>query len=77
MTTFERIQKIIVDHLGVAPEQVTLGTSFIDDLGADSLDEVELLMAVEEEFDVYADEAELEKVKTVGDAVSIMDGLLA
>lgn len=77
MTTFERIQKIIVDHLGVDPEQVALGASFIDDLGADSLDEVELLMAVEEEFDVFANEAELEKVKTVGDAVSMIDGLLA
>lgn len=77
MSTFERIQKIIVDHLGIDPEKVTLGASFADDLGADSLDEVELLMAVEEEFDVYANENELEKVKTVGDAVSIMDRMLA
>lgn len=77
MSTFERIQKIVVDYLGVDPEKVTLDADFVADFGADSLDEIELLMAVEEEFDVYVAEGELEKVKTVSDAVSLIDGMLA
>lgn len=73
MSTFERIQKIVVDHLGVAPERVTLEASFVDDLDADSLDEIELVMAVEVEFDLYLEEGDLTNIKTVSDAVSLVE----
>jgi acyl carrier protein len=64
------VQKIIVDQLGVNPEEVTLEASFIDDLGADSLDIVELIMAFEEEFDLDIPDADAEKIGTVQDVVS-------
>ena len=60
---------IIVEQLGVDPEEVKLESSFIDDLGADSLDIVELIMALEEEFDLEIPDKEAEKIATVGDAV--------
>ncbi len=66
---FERIKKIIVDKLGVDDSQVTLEASFVDDLGADSLDIVELIMALENEFDIEIPDDDAEKITTVNDAV--------
>ena len=67
---FEKVKGIIVEQLGVADTAVTLEASFIDDLGADSLDIVELVMALEEEFDIEIPDADAEKVVTVGDGVN-------
>lgn len=66
---FEKVKGIIVEQLGVAEASVTMEASFIDDLGADSLDIVELIMALEEEFDTEIPDADAEKVVTVGDVV--------
>ena len=66
---FEKVKAIIVDQLGVGEDEVTLEASFIDDLGADSLDLVELVMALEEEFDLEVPDEDAEKLVTVGDAV--------
>ena len=66
---FEKVKEIIVEQLGVADTAVTLEASFIDDLGADSLDIVELIMALEEEFDIEIPDADAEKVVTVNDVV--------
>ena len=65
----EKVKGIIVEQLGVAETAVTMEASFIDDLGADSLDIVELIMALEEEFDIEIPDADAEKVVTVGDVV--------
>ena len=65
----EKVKAIIVEQLGVAEASVTMEASFIDDLGADSLDIVELVMALEEEFDIEIPDADAEKVTTVGDVV--------
>ena len=65
----EKVRNIIVDQLGVTEENVTLESSFIDDLGADSLDIVELIMALEEEFDLEIPDSDAEKVVTVEDVV--------
>ena len=66
---FEKVKGIIVEQLGVSETAVTMEASFIDDLGADSLDIVELVMALEEEFDIEFPDADAEKVVTVGDVV--------
>ena len=66
---FEKVKNIIVEQLGVAETSVEMESSFIDDLGADSLDIVELVMALEEEFDIEIPDADAEKVVTVGDVV--------
>ena len=66
---FEKVKEIIIEQLGVAEAAVTLEASFIDDLGADSLDIVELVMAIEEEFDLEIPDADAEKVVSVGDVV--------
>ena len=66
---FEKVKGIIVNQLGVPEANVTLEASFIDDLGADSLDIVELVMALEEEFDMEIPDEDAEKVVTVGDVV--------
>ena len=68
----ERVKKIVVEHLGVDEAKVTEAASFIDDLGADSLDTVELVMACEEEFSVEIPDDVAEKIQTVGDAVSFI-----
>ena len=65
----ERVRKIVVDQLGVGEDQVTLEASFVDDLGADSLDTVELVMALEEEFDTEIPDEKAEKITTVKAAV--------
>ena len=65
----EKVKGIIVEQLGVADSAVTMDASFIDDLGADSLDIVELVMALEEEFDIEIPDADAEKVVTVNDVV--------
>lgn len=68
----ERVKKIVVEHLGVEEDKVVEGASFIDDLGADSLDTVELVMAFEEEFSVEIPDDAAEKIQTVGDAVNFI-----
>lgn len=70
MAMFDKVKEIIVEQLGVEEDQVKLEASFIDDLGADSLDIVELVMALEEEFDLEIPDEDAEKIKTVGDAVN-------
>jgi len=67
-----RVKKIVVEHLGVDEGKVTEGASFIDDLGADSLDTVELVMAFEEEFSVEIPDDAAEKIQTVGDAIKFI-----
>jgi acyl carrier protein len=69
---FERVRKVIVEQLDVREEEVTPDASFTDDLGADSLDLVELVMAFEQEFDVSIAEEEAEQVRTVADAVRLL-----
>lgn len=69
MDTAERVKKIIVDQLGVEEDEVTDEASFVDDLGADSLDVVELVMAFEEEFDIEIPDEDAEKIATVQDAI--------
>lgn len=66
---FEKVKAVIVEQLGVSETSVEMESSFIDDLGADSLDIVELVMALEEEFDMEIPDADAEKVVTVGDVV--------
>jgi acyl carrier protein len=73
MSTFERVKKVVVQQLEVAEEEVTLEASFVDDLGADSLDVVELVMGFEDEFDITIPDEDAEKIATVGDAVSYID----
>lgn len=68
----ERVKKIVIEHLGVDAGKVTEAASFIEDLGADSLDTVELVMAFEEEFGVEIPDDAAEKIVTVGDAVSFL-----
>ncbi len=68
-STAERVKSIIVEQLGVASEEVNESASFIEDLGADSLDIVELVMALEEEYDIEISDEDAEKILTVGDAV--------
>lgn len=69
----KRVSKIVIEHLGAEESKVTREASFIDDLGADSLDTVELVMAFEEEFGVEIPDEAAEKIKTVGDAVSYIE----
>lgn len=68
-----KVKKIIVEHLGVDEAKVTEEASFIDDLGADSLDTVELVMAFEEEFGSEISDSEAEKILTVGDAIRFIE----
>ncbi len=70
MEEFERVKSVIVDQLGVDEETITMESSFVDDLGADSLDIVELIMGLEGEFDMEIPDDEAEKISTVGDAVN-------
>ena len=70
----DRVKKIIVDQLGVEEETVTPEASFVDDLGADSLDTVELVMEFEDEFDLNIPDEDAEKIQTVGDAIKYIEG---
>jgi len=72
-STEERVKQIIVEQLGVDEAEVTPNASFVDDLGADSLDTVELVMAFEEAFDIEIPDEDAEKIRTVQDAVSYIE----
>ncbi len=69
----DKVKKIVADHLGIDNAKVTEEASFIDDLGADSLDTVELVMAFEEEFGAEISDSEAEKILTVGDAIKFIE----
>lgn len=71
--TFERVKKVTVEQLGVKPEEVVDSASFTEDLGADSLDVVELVMALEDEFELDIPDDDVNQIKTVGDAVGYID----
>jgi acyl carrier protein len=73
MSVEERVKKIVVDQLGVEESQVTKEAKFVDDLGADSLDTVELVMALEEEFGLEIPDEEAEKISTVGQAIGYIE----
>ncbi|MDY6269200.1 MAG: acyl carrier protein [Selenomonadaceae bacterium] len=71
--TFEKVRDIVVEQLGVEADEVSIESTFIDDLGADSLDIVELIMAFEEEFNIEIPDEAAEKIKTVQDVVTYID----
>ena len=73
MGSRDRIKKILVDRLGVVESKITENSSFIDDLGLDSLDIVELIMLFEEEFNLEIPDKDMEKIKTVGDLIKYLD----
>jgi len=73
MVSEEKIKEIIVEQLGVDAAQITLDASFMDDLGADSLDTVELVMAFEEEFDIEIPDEAAEKIRTVRDVITYLN----
>jgi len=73
MPADDKIRKIIAEQLGVKPEEVTPEASFVNDLGADSLDNVELIMALEEEFNIEIPDDDAERIKTVGDIIKYID----
>jgi len=72
MEVIDRVKKIIVDQLGIDESKITENSSFVDDLGADSLDIVELIMAFEEEFDIEIPDEDAEKMKTIEDAIKYL-----
>jgi acyl carrier protein len=76
MALEERVAEIIVEQLGVSRNEVVAEASFIDDLGADSLDIVELVMAMEEEFDIEITDEDAEKIQTIGAAIAYLKGKL-
>lgn len=67
---FEKVKSIIVEQLGLNPDEITMESSFVDDLGADSLDIVELIMALEEEFDMEIPDEDIEGISTIADVVN-------
>ncbi len=73
MSTFDKVKEIVVEQLGVDEADVAMDSTFIDDLGADSLDIVELIMAFEEEFNIEIPDEEAEKIRTVKNAVEFID----
>jgi acyl carrier protein len=72
-TVFERLQGLVAEQLGVEPDQVVREAEFVQDLNADSLDMVELVMSLEEEFGIEISDEEVENIRTVGDAVDYID----
>ncbi len=70
---FDKVKKVVIEQLGVESEKVTLESSFINDLGADSLDTVELVMALEEEFNIEIPDEDAEKIKRVSDVVNYIE----
>ena len=77
MAVADQVKEIIIEQLGVDEGQVKTEASFIDDLGADSLDTVELVMAFEEKFDIEIPDEDAEKMRTVGDAIKYLEEKLA
>ena len=73
MSTFEKVRDIVLEQLGVEADEINIDSTFIDDLGADSLDIVELIMAFEEEFGIEIPDEAAEKIKTVQDVVTYID----
>lgn len=73
MSTFDRVKKVVVEQLGSNEDEVTLTASFVDDLSADSLDVVELVMGLEEEFDIEIPDEDAEKITTVAEAVNYIE----
>ena len=73
MATFEQVKKIVKEQLGVEEDEIQMSSTFVDDLGADSLDIVELIMAFEEEFNIEIPDEKAEKIKTVEDVVKYID----
>lgn len=76
MAVEQRVVDIVCEHLAVNKEQITRGTSFMEDIGADSLDIVELVMELEEEFDIQIPDDQAEKIKTVGEAIDYIEAKL-
>ena len=74
MSTFDKVKDVVLDKLGVEESQITMEASFMDDLGADSLDTVELIMELEEEFGIEIPDEDAEKITTVSAAVNYIDG---
>lgn len=74
MEVFDKVKEVVIDQLGVDDDKVTMEASFVDDLGADSLDIVELIMGLETEFDLEIPDEDAEKISTVGDAVNYIAG---
>jgi len=70
---FERIRELVAEKVGVDPEEITMETSFADDLEADSITLFELVMAIEDEFDIEVDDESIEKIETVGDIVKYLE----
>lgn len=75
MAIFDEVRDVVVEQLSVAPDAVKLESKIIEDLGADSLDAVELVMALEEKFEVEIPDSEAEKLKTIQDVVTFVEGL--
>lgn len=73
---FEKLKKVIAEVLNVDPEEITMGTTFLDDLGADSLDVFQIVMGIEEEFDIEIPAEKAEKITTVEEAVELIKGAL-
>ena len=73
MSTFDKVKEVVIDKLGVDEDKINIEASFVDDLGADSLDTVELIMQLEEEFGMEIPDEEAEKLTTVGSAVDYID----
>lgn len=73
MSNFEKVQEIVAEKLGIEKSKITMEASFIDDLGADSLDTVELIMKMEEDFSIEIPDEDAEKLKTVGEVVNYLD----
>lgn len=71
---FEKLKKVIAEVLNVDPEEITMGSTFVDDLGADSLDVFQIIMGIEEEFDIEIPAEEAEKIATVEEAVELIKG---
>ena len=74
MSTFDKVKDVVLDKLGVEDSQITMEASFVDDLGADSLDTVELIMELEEEFGIEIPDEDAEKIISVSAAVNYIDG---
>ncbi len=77
MALEQRVTELIVQQLGVSKDELVMNASFVDDLGADSLDIVELVMSMEEEFDIEIPDDDAEKIQTIGDAIAYLEERLA